>query len=251
MFAELFDTCSGRSRVNCAAMARQWNHLAMERQIRNGGDCAGLHLNTLGQLRRYMDEVLKSMANDEGERCWAARQAADGSGGVPAATGEVPRSQAGDNEAADSASGVAHGAGASGAMAGGALAQQSGALAERQAAVTRRRAALAEQLCRAAGIYDADILAHCAAVLHGRGEEVPANDARIVKRYCRGRFGGLTTAASRRKGLKTRARHDKADTGTNKEPAFHFLLGSAHMPLHQGRSRAPVPPVPEGVEPAK
>ena len=59
MFAELFDTFSGSSRVNYTAMARQWNHVAMERQIRNGGDWAGLHLKTSGQLRRYMDKVLK------------------------------------------------------------------------------------------------------------------------------------------------------------------------------------------------
>ncbi len=52
---------------------------------------------------------------------------------------------------------------------------------------------------------------------------MPANDARIVERYRRGRLRGGIAAASRRKGMKTCQRcamHDKADIGTNKEPAF-------------------------------
>ena len=198
----------------------------MERQVRNCGDWAGLHLTTSGQLRRYMNKVLKLMANDEVEHCWAARQAADSSGGVPAATGEVPRSQAGGNEAADSPSGAAHGAGGSKAMAGGASGTEVGSVGRAAGRSDAAAGSAGRAAAQGSGIYDADLLAQCAAVLHGRGEEVPANDARIVERYRRGRLGGFTAAASRRKGMKTRQRcamHDKANIGTNNEPSILFL----------------------------
>ena len=197
LFAELFDTFSDSSRVNCAAMARQWNLVAMERQIRNGGDWAGLHLKTSGQLRRYMDKVLKAMVNDEVERCWAARQAADGSGGVPAATGEVPPSQAGGNEAAYSASGAPHGAGGSGAMAGG----TSGTAVGGVGGAASRNDAAAGSAGRAAaqggGIYDADLLAQLCCTA-GERRCLPTTHASSSAIAAAGSAGGLLLPAGAR-----------------------------------------------------
>ena len=244
LFAELFDTFSNSSRVNCAALARQWNHVAMEKQIRNGGDWAGLHLKTSGQLRRSMDKVLKSMAKDEVERCWAARQAADGSGGVPAATGGVVRSQAGGNEAAHSASGAAHGAGGSGAMAGGASGTAVGSVGGAAGRSDAAAGSAGRAAAQGGGIYGAVLLAHCAAVLHDRGKEVPANDARIVERYRRGRNGGFIAAASRRKGKKTCQRctmHDKAELALTRSPRSSSSRIGTHAPTPRTVTRASAP----------
>ena len=223
MFAELFDSFSNSSKVNCTAMAKQWNHAGIERKLRNGGDWAGVHLKTAGQLKMYMNKLENALAEDEVARCWVPRQAADGGGGggAPGGAGWGPGPSV-DRAAADSsASGAMPGLGGSGAAAGGA----SGATARRAGGAAGEAAAGSAGRAVLGGFtYDAATVAHCESVLRAMDKPVPPNAAQVVQQYRGGRGGKLIACANRLKRMKTCARcmlHDKAVLG--KQPTHVFL----------------------------